>query len=179
VSKNDVLSTPQTLAIVIPAAFLDTLFYYWIVFSLIRTMQQLTLRRQMLKLNMYKKFWAVLVIVGVVEVVFMAYRAYRRLANKPIGWQYNWILDTYGEVLYFIVIAAIAFLWRPRQNNMRYGYAEFFEEDDNPNPTPDTDIELKTIKVSNLTSFDKKILEFEFPDEGNNVNLDTEIKKMD
>jgi len=43
--------------VLLPAAALDTGFYYWIILSLIRTTQQLSLRKQNLKLQLFKLFF--------------------------------------------------------------------------------------------------------------------------
>jgi len=180
-AKKEVLLPAVSMAIIIPSALLDTLFYYWIIFSLIRTIQQLTLRRQSLKLDMYKQFLAVLVFVGICELSLMLFRAYTRFAERPIGWQYTWLLDTYREILYFIVITAIGYLWRPRANNIRYGYKEFFEDDDVPIPVVATDIQVAVNPGDNqeLTTFDKQILSIDLPEEDDNPSLETELKKMD
>jgi len=56
-SKKEIFPGWVSFVIIIPSAFFDTLFYYWIVLSMIRTIQQLTLRCQVLKLDMYKKIF--------------------------------------------------------------------------------------------------------------------------
>jgi len=179
-AKQDILPFGLSMTIIAISVTLDTLFYYWIVFSLIRTIQQLTLRRQLLKLGMYKIFFAILVFVGISEVLLMVYRAIMKSLSSPVTWRHTWILDAYREVLYFIVIAAIGFLWRPRHNNMRYGYAEFFE-DDNTEGGSDIQVDgnVKEKAASQLTPFDKQILAINLPVEEDFVNLETEMKKMD
>jgi len=191
--KKEMIPPWLSLVIIVPSAFFDTLFYYWIVLSIIRTIQQLTLRCQILKLDMYKKFLAVLVMVGVLEVLMMFYRSFSRIFGTSLDWQKTWIFDAFREILYFVVISAISFLWRPRSNNMRYGYTEFFTDDEVnlPNNEGTEDIQLDTFsgrefkqsskkdstKVK-LTSFDKEILALNLPNE-EGEGTETELKKMD
>jgi len=139
------------------------------------------------------------VVVGVLEILMMVYRAYNRFFGNSLDWRHTWIYDAFREVLYFIVLAAVSFLWRPRSNNMRYGYSEFFTDDDEINlpyngDEGTEDIQLETfsgrkfrqdskkdaVKVK-LTAFDKEILALDLPnDEGEATdNLTTELKKMD
>jgi hypothetical protein len=184
---------------VIPAAALDTGFYYWIILSLIRTSQQLLLRKQVLKLQMFKYFFIVVAFASILALAVILYQGYLRWNAAKMAWQHVWILDTFWEALFFYVLVSVAFLWRPRHNNARYGYAEFFtEEEDDPN-----EIALETISISTLKKRDNKkddqkpdgrkkdapverdgfqetLLSLELPAEDNDeIDLETEQKKMD
>lgn len=39
-------------------------------------------------------------------------------------WSGQWVFDAYWEVLYFVVLAAIGYLWRPTENSLRYAYMQ-------------------------------------------------------
>ena len=60
--------------IIFPAAFLDTIFYWWIFLSLIRTINQLKLRKQPVKLKMYERFFVVLAISGIFTGLVILYQ---------------------------------------------------------------------------------------------------------
>lgn len=70
---NEFLSFLATM-IIFPAALLDTIFYWWIFLSLVRTIQQLTLRKQDVKLRMYKRFFIVLICSGVITCLIILYQ---------------------------------------------------------------------------------------------------------
>ena len=72
---NEFLSLVASL-IIFPAALLDTIFYWWIFLSLSRTIQQLTLRKQEVKLRMYKRFFVVLGISGILTTVIIIYESF-------------------------------------------------------------------------------------------------------
>jgi len=123
------------------------------------------------------------------------YQGYLRWNSKTIDWQKTWILDSFWDGLFFFMLTAVSFLWRPRFNNTRYGYAEFFTEDEGD----DNQVPLETISVSskrrredkksNLTKSDKKgvrdgfeeaILSIDLPTEDKDeIDLETEQKKME
>eukprot|EP01127_Copromyxa_protea_P015792 TRINITY_DN4598_c0_g1_i1.p1 TRINITY_DN4598_c0_g1~~TRINITY_DN4598_c0_g1_i1.p1 ORF type:complete len:555 (-),score=128.24 TRINITY_DN4598_c0_g1_i1:117-1781(-) len=158
VKKYSVISsTIYRLVIVVPMALLSVGFYYWILLSLIRTIQQLTLRRQGLKLEMYKAFLAVLsitVVFSSVAAIYQVWRGVRKEGRKldVDAWQESWFEDLFSESLFCFVMLATAFLWRPRENNTRYGYAEFFTDEDNGNDeieleTDDTTVQLETLTI--------------------------------
>ena len=70
---NEFLSFLATV-IIFPAALLDTVFYWWIFLSLMRTINQLKLRNQEVKLRMYTNFFIVLAIGGVLTTLVIVYQ---------------------------------------------------------------------------------------------------------
>jgi len=146
ISKN-LIST-----FVIPVAILDTAFYWWIFLSLIRTIQQVTLRRQVLKLQMYRRFFGVLLASLVFSVVVILYQLFSVMMGKD-SWRTQWMWEAFWHLLYFIILTAIAFLWRPRQNNTRYGYAEFYDatEDSPENSVPLEVVTTGAVKMRKLS----------------------------
>eukprot|EP01124_Arcella_intermedia_P026018 TRINITY_DN4796_c0_g4_i1.p1 TRINITY_DN4796_c0_g4~~TRINITY_DN4796_c0_g4_i1.p1 ORF type:complete len:536 (-),score=132.81 TRINITY_DN4796_c0_g4_i1:524-2131(-) len=145
--KREIVSKWVTLGVVLPVAFLDTAFYFWIILSLIRTIQQLTLRRQILKLEMYKIFFGILVASGAFALLVIVYQGYLRISNTIVPWQNQWIFEAIWELIFFGILASICFLWRPRMNNSRYGYAEFFTEDKDEQED-DNSVPLQSVSVS-------------------------------
>ena len=134
-AERNIISQWVTLFVIVPAAALDTGFYYWIILSLIRmlptstycslvlrstgTMQQLTLRHQVLKLAMYKRFFGVLIVAGVLSALAVIYQFYIKAFQQDFPWQFEWLKDGFWDVLFFCILTAVAFLWRPRSNNTR------------------------------------------------------------
>jgi len=179
--------------VVIPAAALDTGFYYWIILSLIRTTQQLTLRKQVVKLQLFKSFFVALICSGVIALIMILYQGYVRWSSTILNERKAWLLDFFWDGLFFFLLTTLAFLWRPRQNNSRYGYAEFFTEDEGD----DNQIPLETINVSKRKKeenksdepkrnqdekdgFEQVIMSISLPTEDKDeIDIETEQKKMD
>jgi len=225
VSKPVAVQRWVVLCVLVPSAFFETCFYYWIILSLIRTIQQLTLRRQTLKLAMYKWFFGVLAATGVFTFFFALYLLVLVLAPSFVNWQDDWIQDMFWEFLFLFTMISIAVLWRPRDNNTRYGYAEFFPDSEDPKDDGvdgESVIQLETLEIvggGELThrkrgqptasqpinepryetereqniakavgplpvveeSFIRSSEYFDLPDsdDGEDVSLDTQLKKLD
>eukprot|EP01126_Amoeba_proteus_P050073 TRINITY_DN5884_c0_g1_i3.p1 TRINITY_DN5884_c0_g1~~TRINITY_DN5884_c0_g1_i3.p1 ORF type:complete len:307 (-),score=56.46 TRINITY_DN5884_c0_g1_i3:122-1042(-) len=132
--KLIITGTIERLLVVVPNAFLTFAFFYWISLSLIRTIQQLTLRQQPLKLFMYKTFLVVLSMTALVSLCLVLYQSYvvyskEGRKHESSHWKNSWFEDLAWESLYLFVLVSISVLWRPRSNNTRYSYAEYFTDD--------------------------------------------------
>jgi len=59
------------------------------------------------------------------------------------------MLESYSDLVFMGVLVAVAVLWRPRSNNTRYGYGEFFQVDTDGGDNEDNihEIPLETINV--------------------------------
>lgn len=122
--------------IIFPAALLDTAFYWWIFLSLMRTIQQLKLRKQEIKLAMYQQFFVVLAIGAVLTSLVIVYQTLLVMtSSEDAMWRTWWMFQAFWHLLYFMILVAIAFIWRPVTNNTRYAYREA------------DDIELEIIQV--------------------------------
>merc|ERR1712232_1227267 len=119
-----VLSFLATI-IIFPAAMLDTIFYWWIFLSLMRTINQLKLRKQDVKLQMYTNFFVVLALGGVMTTLVIVYQTLLVItSSEDEMWSTWWIFQAFWHLLYFSILFAIAYLWRPTTNNTRYAYKE-------------------------------------------------------
>jgi hypothetical protein len=119
------ISWAAALFLVVPVAVLDTGFYWWIFLSLLRTIAQLKARRQVVKLNMYQWLFNTLAASAVVSTVVVLYQVIAFSITHPDDhWRTAWLWPAFWEVLYLIVLVALAALWRPTANNTRYAYAD-------------------------------------------------------
>ncbi|KAJ3245538.1 hypothetical protein HDU77_009427 [Chytriomyces hyalinus] len=136
---NDV-SPGVALAFSLPLSFAMTVFYYSILNGLTDTMEGLAARRQPIKLLMYQRLWRILVFSAVVLVIFfvvntIAFKNRMEPEWLPVYWQYRWLLlDGWLNILYLVIYLSIALLWRPTDNNQRYGLEQLagddYEDDD-------------------------------------------------
>merc|ERR1712137_1466878 len=137
---NEFLSFIATI-IIFPAALLDTIFYWWIFLSLMRTINQLKLRKQDVKLKMYTNFF---VVCGVLTTLVIVYQTLLVITEEEDAmWSTWWIFQAFWHLLYFSILLAIAYLWRPTTNNTRYAYKE------------SEDIEIPLVPVEGSTTVRK------------------------
>jgi len=75
---------------------------------------------------------------------------YKRIKGSDLSmsWKYDWLVEAFREILFFGILATVAVLWRPRSNNTRYGYAEFFTDEDNGDIEKEDEVALETINVA-------------------------------
>ncbi|KAH6565798.1 hypothetical protein BASA60_009806 [Batrachochytrium salamandrivorans] len=145
VEKNAIL----VVAVTLPLSLTMMVFYVWIFTGITETMQRLELRRQSVKLLMYERLGYILstsavaiLAVAVANSVNFSYR------NDPqwisTQWKWRWMLldgsDTTRslKVGYLMLttscVVCIMLLWRPTENNQRYGLDQLAQDD------PDEDI---------------------------------------
>jgi len=157
--KKTLVVSPNLFKIVIavPFALLSVAFYYWIWLSLIRTIQQLTLRRQTLKHHMYKILFAILAITavfalsgGLYSIIITNHVNNKNQADTEMAWKRAWWGECFIESMFMFVTVSLALLWRPSSNNQLYGYAEYFAPDSAPQDAldkDDTTIQLETLTI--------------------------------
>ena len=121
---------PVILLLVLPLAGTLTAFYVWTLNSLNFTMKGLIERKQNVKAMMYKKlWWCILASIMVIFIFFFlnsftfAGRNDRNFA--PDHWKTRWfILDGWLNIVYFVDITYVAYLWRPTVNNRRFAMSD-------------------------------------------------------
>ncbi|XP_069686707.1 transmembrane protein 87A isoform X2 [Periplaneta americana] len=129
--KND--PSNQILVASIPLAVLDSAICWWIFTSLVQTTRTLRLRRNLVKLSLYRHFTNTLIFAVISSVVFMLYSIkYHRLALCLTDWKELWVDDAYWHLLFSVLLLVIMILWRPTNNNQRYAFTPLLDapEDD-------------------------------------------------
>ncbi|XP_058826390.1 transmembrane protein 87A [Topomyia yanbarensis] len=133
-TKND-----QLLVASIPLAVLDSAICWWIFTSLVQTTRTLRLRRNMVKLTLYRHFTNTLIFAVLASVVFMLYSIKtHRFAECLTDWKELWVDDAFWHVLFSTLLLVIMILWRPTNNNQRYAFTPLL---DNPEDEDDDEEE--------------------------------------
>uniref|UniRef100_A0A3B4GLQ5 Transmembrane protein 87B n=1 Tax=Pundamilia nyererei TaxID=303518 RepID=A0A3B4GLQ5_9CICH len=102
----------------IPLALLDSSLCWWISF-LAQTIKTLKLRRNPVKLSLYRHFTNTL-IFAVISIIFMGWTAKKlRLVECQSDWIELWVEDAFWRFLFSVILLVIMFLWRPSANNQR------------------------------------------------------------
>ncbi|XP_015249647.1 PREDICTED: transmembrane protein 87A-like isoform X1 [Cyprinodon variegatus] len=127
----------------IPLALLDSSLCWWIFVSLAQTIKTLKLRRNPVKLSLYRHFTNTLIFAVIASVIFMVWSAKKlHLANCQSDWIEVWVEDAFWRFLFSFVLLVIMFLWRPSANNQRYAFTPLIDDSD--------DDEIEFIASSNI-----------------------------
>lgn len=125
-------------------AIIDAIFFYWIFHSLVRTMRTLKLRKNTVKLSVYKSFTYTLLFALIASLLF----AFWSLATFQLGdciknWRELWLDDVFWPLLFSLLLLMIMILWRPSGSNLRYAYSALNdgeEEDESREPMMNTEM---------------------------------------
>ncbi|KAH7447086.1 hypothetical protein KP509_01G090500 [Ceratopteris richardii] len=158
---ND-LSGKARLVLVLPVAVLDAFFIVWIFTSLSKTLEKLQARRMIAKLELYRKFTNALAVSVVISAAWIGYELYFK-ATDPFSerWQSAWIISSFWNILTFVLLCIICFLWAPSQNSTRYAYSdegsENFDDEEGLPLKSGMNIELEKVNAMKPEKKEKKI----------------------
>ncbi|XP_022761395.1 transmembrane protein 87B-like [Durio zibethinus] len=126
---ND-FSGKTKLFLVLPVAFLDACFILWIFSSLSKTLEKLQTRRNLAKLELYRKFTNALAMSVLLSIAWISFELYFN-ANDPLSefWQIGWIIPAFWNMLAYTLLVVICVLWAPSRNPTRYAYMEEMGEE--------------------------------------------------
>ncbi|KAG0361209.1 hypothetical protein BGZ54_009170 [Gamsiella multidivaricata] len=134
-SPVDDVSAMIVLMVVVPLALTMTSFYIWTLQSLTSTIATLNLRRQTEKVKMYTRLRRLLVFSLTVLCAFFVINTLNFMNMDSddwpaTHWRIKWfLLDGWLNILYLVVFTVIVILWRPTENNKRYGIDQLETED--------------------------------------------------
>ncbi|XP_029306217.1 LOW QUALITY PROTEIN: transmembrane protein 87A [Cottoperca gobio] len=115
----------------IPLALLDSSLCWWIFVSLAQTIKTLKLRRNPVKLSLYRHFTNTLIFAVIASIIFMGWIAKKfRLADCQSDWIELWVEDAFWRFLFSVILLVIMFLWRPSANNQRYAFTPLIDDSD-------------------------------------------------
>ncbi|XP_035519552.1 transmembrane protein 87A isoform X2 [Morone saxatilis] len=115
----------------IPLALLDSSLCWWIFVSLAQTIKTLKLRRNPVKLSLYRHFTNTLIFAVAASIIFMGWIAKKfRLADCQSDWIELWVEDAFWRFLFSAILLVIMFLWRPSANNQRYAFTPLIDDSD-------------------------------------------------
>ncbi|XP_027334893.1 transmembrane protein 87B-like [Abrus precatorius] len=121
---ND-FSGKTKLVLVLPVVCLDSCFILWIFSSLSKTLEKLQTRRNLAKLELYRKFTNTLAVSVLLSIAWIGFELYFN-ATDPLSelWQIAWIIPAFWSLLSFVLLVVICVLWAPSRNPTRYAYLE-------------------------------------------------------
>ncbi|KAM6997955.1 transmembrane protein 87A isoform 2-T2 [Tautogolabrus adspersus] len=123
--NGPVLITAITLAV------FDSCAIWFISFHLAQTIKTLKLRRNPVKLSLYRHFTNTLIFAVIASIIFMGWIAKKfRLADCQSDWIELWVEDAFWRFLFSVILFVIMFLWRPSANNQRYAFTPLMDDSD-------------------------------------------------
>ncbi|XP_034538021.1 transmembrane protein 87A-like isoform X1 [Notolabrus celidotus] len=112
-------------------AVLDSCAIWFIFVSLAQTIKTLKLRRNPVKLSLYRHFTNTLIFAVIASIIFMGWIAKKfRLADCQSDWIELWVEDAFWRFLFSVILFVIMFLWRPSANNQRYAFTPLIDDSD-------------------------------------------------
>ncbi|KAM6459318.1 transmembrane protein 87A isoform 1-T1 [Liasis olivaceus] len=112
-------------------SIIDSCIIYWIFISLTQTMKLLKLRRNVVKLSLYRHFTNTLILAIAASVVFIIWTTLKfKLMDCQSDWQELWVDDAIWRLLFSMILFVIMILWRPSANNQRFAFSPLSEEDE-------------------------------------------------
>merc|ERR1719249_658064 len=107
-----------------PVAIINGVFWWWTFVALNRTIEQLKVRRQTAKLQLYKAFTLCLVAPLMAAITFAVYEMYYVLKELYFAqWQQLWFMEVgFWQILFTAIFITIMVLWRPSPHFKKYAY---------------------------------------------------------
>lgn len=110
-------------------ALTDSCIVWWIFISLAQTMKLLRLRRNVVKLSLYRHFTNTLIFAVIASVIFIIWTTKTfKFSKCQSDWRELWIDDAFWRFLFSTILLVIMFLWRPSANNQRYAFSPLVDE---------------------------------------------------
>lgn len=129
----------EILVASIPLAVLDSAICWWIFTSLVQTTRTLRLRRNMVKIALYRHFTNTLIFAVIASIIFMLFSIKKHHMGDCLReWKGYWQDEAFWHVLFSSLLLVIMILWRPTNNNQRYAFTPLL---DNPEDEDDDDEE--------------------------------------
>lgn len=119
---------------IIPASLVDSVIYFWILQSLLDTIQELEDKKQTSKLEVFLSLRNMIIIVVIVSTIYNIAFSYL-IVKKALEnyWRWQWFFnDGVWSVFYFLIICSIMvgdrthyyfqYLWAPNERSLAYAY---------------------------------------------------------
>jgi len=137
--KNDPAN--KALLAAVPLAVIDASICWWVFSALVATTRQLRLRRNLVKLSVYKHFANTLVFSIISSIIFMLWSIkYHKVVDCLTQWRDLWVDDAFWHLLFSVILCVIMVLWRPSKNNQRYAFTPLLDRDEDYSSEEEDDI---------------------------------------
>ena len=136
--------------IFIPLAIIDSIICWWIFISLLQTMKTLRLRRNVVKLSLYRHFSNTIIFCVLASIGLLLWSIRLHNTRCIADWSELWLETAMWHVLFSVILFVIMVLWRPNANNQRYAYSPMI--DGNDSDMEEQELMLGSGAVENMKS---------------------------
>ncbi|KAL4003108.1 Lung seven transmembrane receptor family protein [Acanthocheilonema viteae] len=134
VSKNQVEGMKQKQLAALPLVLVEVVIFWWIFTSLISTMRVLRMRRNMVKLSVYRHFTNALCFSAFISIIFMCWTIYiHNMQRCLVDWKEYWVDTAFWHIQFCCILVVIMILWRPSRNNQRYAFTPLLDDSEDEN----------------------------------------------
>ncbi|KAK2174050.1 hypothetical protein NP493_828g02042 [Ridgeia piscesae] len=127
----------KELLAAVPLAVLDATICWWIFTSLVQVMRTLRLRRNLVKLSLYRHFTNTLIFAVLASLGFMIWMMKtHKLQSCITDWKELWVDDAFWHLLFSVILMVIMVLWRPTNTNQRYAFSAISDSMDEQDEAP-------------------------------------------
>ncbi|XP_065051994.1 transmembrane protein 87A-like [Rhopilema esculentum] len=125
----------QQMIAAIPLVVLDSVLCWWVFTALVQTTRTLRIRKNVVKLSLYRHFTNTLIFAVVASVIYMAWSIKTHTYGDCTDWTEVWLDDAFWPFLFSLVLLVIMILWRPTNNNQRYAFTPLVDASDDEDET--------------------------------------------
>ncbi|XP_057304106.1 transmembrane protein 87A-like [Hydractinia symbiolongicarpus] len=119
--SSKLVSKTQLYALV-PLTALDVALCWWVFTALVQTTRTLRIRKNIVKLTLYRHFTNTLIFSVVASLAYMIWMIKQSRFTDCIDVSTIWMNDALWPFLFAIILLVIMVLWRPSINNQRYAF---------------------------------------------------------
>ncbi|EFO18431.2 hypothetical protein LOAG_10063 [Loa loa] len=153
VSKNQVEGMKQKQLAALPLVLIEVVIFWWIFTSLISTMRVLRIKRNMVKLSVYRHFTNALCFSAFISIIFLCWTIYiHNMQRCLIDWKEYWVDTAFWHIQFCCILVVIMILWRPSCNNQRYAFTPLLDDSEDEND----DDELFNTSYYAMTGLNKR-----------------------
>ncbi|XP_076155576.1 transmembrane protein 87A-like [Alosa pseudoharengus] len=112
-------------------SLIDSCVMWWIYMSLSQTTKLLKLRRNVVKLSLYRHFTNTLIFSVFASIVFLIWTTkVFKCVDCQTAWRDLWVDDAFWRLLFSIILLVIMVLLRPSVNSQRFSHSPLIDDDD-------------------------------------------------
>ncbi|XP_076442341.1 transmembrane protein 87A-like [Babylonia areolata] len=127
-TSSSVIQSNYFLLASVPLAVLDAVICWWIFSNIIQTTRTLRLRRNVVKLSLYRHFTNALIFNVLSSVAYMVWALTEHRFQQCLkDWQQLWVDEAFWHVLFVVLLFIIIILWRPTANNQRFAFSPLLD----------------------------------------------------
>jgi len=123
----------QQMIAAIPLVVMDSVLCWWVFTALVQTTRTLRIRKNVVKLSLYRHFTNTLIFAVVASIIYMAWSIKSHSFANCTDWAEVWLDDGFWPFLFSLILLVIMILWRPTNNNQRYAFTplvDFSDDED-------------------------------------------------